>query len=163
MENDENCVICYSNLDDEEQCYSIEPCGHTFHTKCIIDWFRRASTCPCCRDNTVQQLNQIPGFILKERAKELRKISRRVNAPDDLKKLVERMKKCEIKLKEKNNELKAYRKQHKEILSKERKLQHARYNLSWTKRKNERLLGIYNTNEYPLPNLIINNYEGIPM
>ena len=163
MENDENCAICYCELDDEEQCYSIEPCGHRFHTKCIIDWFRRASTCPSCRDNTVQKINQIPCFVLRERAKELRKISRRINAPKDLKNLVERVKISEQKLKEKNNELKEYRKEHKEILSKERKLSQAKYNLRWAKTKNERLLGVYHSNSYPLPNLIVNNYQGIPI
>ena len=163
MENDENCAICYCELDDEEQCYSIEPCGHRFHTKCIIDWFRRASTCPCCRDNTVQQINQIPCFVLSERAKELRRISRRVNAPDDLKKLVERLKKSEKKIKEKGKELKEYRKDNKEILSKEKKIIREKWNLYNSKRKNERLLGMYNTNEYPLPHLIISNYDGFPL
>lgn len=161
MENNETCVICYNELDDEEQCYSIEPCGHTFHTKCIIDWFRRASTCPCCRDNTVEQINEIPGFVLRERAKELKRISRRANAPDDLKKLVERVKKCDIKMKEKTKELKEYRKDNKEILSKEKKMMREKWNLNYSKRRLERLVGLYNTNDYPLPHLIINNYEGI--
>ena len=161
--SEDTCSICLGSYEDDEDTYILEACNHKFHTKCIINWFRQASSCPCCRDNTVEQFNAIPAFVLRERAKELRKISRRANAPQDLKNLVERIKRSDEKLKEKNNELKEYRKEHKEILSKERKLQHARYNLSWTKRKNERLLGIYHTNEYPLPNLIISNYEGIPM
>ena len=161
--SEETCSICLNNYEEDDNIYILEACNHKFHTKCIVNWFRCASSCPCCRDNTVEEVNAIPCFVLRERAKELRKISRRANAPKDLKNLVERIKKSEEKLKEKSNELKEYRKEHKEILSKERKLSHARYSLIWTKRKNERLLGIYNTNEYPLPNLIVSNYEGIPM
>jgi hypothetical protein len=161
--SEDTCSICLNNYRDDENTYILEACNHKFHTKCIIDWFRHASSCPYCRDNTVEQVNTLPAFVLRERAKELRKISRRVNAPKDLKNLVERVKKTEQKLKEKNNELKEYRKEHKEILSKERKLLQAKYNLRWAKTKNERLVGIYHSNSYPLPNLIVNNFEGIPI
>jgi septal ring factor EnvC (AmiA/AmiB activator) len=161
--SEDTCSICLNNYRDDENTYILEACNHKFHTKCIIDWFRHASSCPYCRDNTVEQVNTLPAFVLRERAKELRKISRCVNAPKDLKKLVERVKKTEQKLKEKNNELKEYRKENKEILSKERKLLQAKYNLQWAKTKNERLVGIYHSNSYPLPNLIVNNFEGIPI
>ena len=161
--SEDTCSICLNNYKDDENTYVLEACNHKFHTKCIIDWFRHASSCPYCRDNTVEHVNTLPAFVLRERAKELRKISRRVNAPQDLKNLVERVKKTEQKLKEKNNELKEYRKEHKEILSKERKLSQAKYNLRWAKTKNERLLGVYHSNSYPLPNLIVNNFEGIPI
>ena len=161
--SEETCSICLNNYIEDDNIYILEACNHKFHTKCIVNWFRHASSCPCCRDNTVEQTNALPAFVLRERAKELRKISRRVNAPKDLKNLVERVKINEQKLKEKNNELKEYRKEHKEILSKERKLLQAKYNLRWAKTKNERLLGVYHSNSYPLPNLIVNNYEGIPI
>lgn len=158
---EDSCAICLNNYEEDDNIYILEACNHKFHTKCIVDWFRSASSCPCCRDNTVEQLNEIPAFVLRERAKELKKISRRANAPEDLKKLVERLKICDQKMKAKSIELKEFRKEHKEILSKEKKLQRESWNLTWGKRKNERLIGIYNTNEYPLPYLIINNYEGI--
>jgi hypothetical protein len=161
--SEDSCAICLNDYDEDANTYTLEACNHKFHTKCIVNWFRHASSCPCCRDNTVEPSNAIPGFVLRERAKELKKISRRANAPKDLKNLVERVKKSDQKLKDKNNELKEYRKEHKEILSKERKLVQAKCNLRWAKTKNERLLGVYHSNNYPLPYLIVNNYEGIPI
>lgn len=159
--SEDTCSICLGSYEDDEDTYILEACNHKFHTKCIINWFRQASSCPCCRDNTIEQIQEIPGFVLRERAKELKRISRRANAPCDLKKLVERVKKCDIKMKEKTKELKEYRKDNKEILSKEKKMMREKWNLNYSKRRLERLVGLYNTNDYPLPHLIINNYEGI--
>ena len=160
---EDTCSICLSSYEDDEDTYILEACNHKFHTKCIINWFRHAQSCPCCRDNTVDQFKEIPAFVLRERANELKKISRRVNAPKDLKNLVERVKKSDQKIKDKSTQLKNYRKEYKDILSKEKKIQREKWNLIWTKRKNERLLGIYHSSEYPLPYLIINNYEGMPL
>ena len=152
--SDDLCSICLNNLDDE-QTYTLEACGHQFHTKCIINWFRNSSTCPCCRNNTYEAANNIPGYILRERYKELRKISRRSNAPDELKKLVNRLKNIEIKQKEKNNQLREFRKENKEILNREGKLRRERYNLNLKERQMQKLIGLYNSSDYPLPNLII--------
>ena len=152
--SDELCSICLNNL-DEEQSYTLEACNHQFHTKCIINWFRNSSSCPCCRNNTYEAANNIPGYILRERYKELRKISRKSNAPDDLKILVNRLKNMEIKHREKNNEYREFRKENKQILNMESKLRRERYNLNFKERQIQRLIGIYNSNDYPLPNLII--------
>ena len=51
------CGICLDRID--EGTYKILSCSHKFHTKCIIDWFRRASTCPCCRNNNVENFDGI--------------------------------------------------------------------------------------------------------
>jgi len=160
---EDTCSICLNSYEEDDNTYILEACNHKFHTKCIVNWFRHASSCPCCRDNTVEQFQEIPAFVLRERAKELKKISRRADTPKDLKKLVERVKNSEEKIKTKSQELKEYRKEHKEILSKEKKLLRQKWNLYRTERNNERLLGLYNKNGYPLPYLIINNYNGIPI
>lgn len=152
--SDELCSICLNNL-DEEQTYTLEACNHQFHTKCIINWFRNSSSCPCCRNNTYEAANNIPGYILRERYKELRKISRKSNAPNELKNLVHRLKNLEIKRKEKNNEYRDFQKQNKEILNMENKLRRERYSLRFKEARMQKLIGIYNSNDYPLPNLII--------
>jgi hypothetical protein len=48
--NEELCPICLSKL-NEKTTYKIE-CNHTFHTDCIMKWFRQSNgSCPCCMDN----------------------------------------------------------------------------------------------------------------
>jgi hypothetical protein len=47
------CNICCSDICDSDQKLELT-CGHTFHTKCIIEWFRcdheAHGSCPACRD-----------------------------------------------------------------------------------------------------------------
>ena len=48
----ENCVICLDNLIEENKDnknVSSLPCGHQFHTKCIIQWMLKSKKCPLCR------------------------------------------------------------------------------------------------------------------
>jgi len=48
--NIEKCSICLENIYVNES-YKLD-CGHNFHTKCIIEWFRNyKKTCPMCRDS----------------------------------------------------------------------------------------------------------------
>ena len=51
---DEDCVICCTA--DPTLSWSVTPCGHTFHTVCVLQWFRKqvtvlgtGPTCPLCR------------------------------------------------------------------------------------------------------------------
>jgi hypothetical protein len=54
-EEDNECCICKADLCErdpsEEPGYALE-CGHSFHTSCIVRWFRtaeHATGCPVCR------------------------------------------------------------------------------------------------------------------
>ena len=48
--NEDVCPICLENLNTKET-YKLS-CKHTFHTDCIMKWFRSSSgNCPCCLDN----------------------------------------------------------------------------------------------------------------
>ena len=48
VEDETKCPICYDNLKKEQQ-YTIPDCKHTFHTNCIVHWFRNGySHCPLC-------------------------------------------------------------------------------------------------------------------
>ena len=154
-EGEETCSICLNEFGEDEQYHTLDECNHKFHTKCIINWFRTASTCPNCRDNTVDEINHIPAFTLRERGKELRKISRKKDAPEALKKLVERLKKIETKIKELTKDQQEYRQKNKEILDTYNKLRQKKWNLHTRKYKMERLIGLFQAPNYPLPSLII--------
>ena len=41
----DNCPICLEELINE----LVMPCGHQFHTNCILDWFEKNKNCPICR------------------------------------------------------------------------------------------------------------------
>jgi hypothetical protein len=46
---DNECSICFAAIKQEES-HSLKECGHTFHTECIMKWFRsKQDTCPLCR------------------------------------------------------------------------------------------------------------------
>jgi len=43
----EECCICMDNDNNSE--WSMLPCAHKFHRKCISQWLRSNQTCPICR------------------------------------------------------------------------------------------------------------------
>lgn len=46
-ESEEVCSVCADVIDSDSHCL---PCGHTFHTGCVVEWFRNHhDTCPNCR------------------------------------------------------------------------------------------------------------------
>ena len=98
----EICPICQDSLEGE--LYTLPECNHTFHTNCIMTWFRAPTgnnKCPLCNDcgiNKLQDLQDVD-FYSKYTALDnyttMRAYSRRKDAPKDLKKMVERLKKIE--------------------------------------------------------------------
>ena len=52
FENQE-CMICREELQCEP-CYTLPECNHTYHTNCLISWFRNGdSRCPYCGNNGI--------------------------------------------------------------------------------------------------------------
>lgn len=45
---DEYCSICLEEFIQKENIITLE-CSHYYHQKCIIDWFKKETTCPLCR------------------------------------------------------------------------------------------------------------------
>ena len=60
MSMEEVCPICLGSL-KEKETHTIN-CNHTFHTDCIMNWFRVSNgSCPCCKDNpNFNTNNQLP-------------------------------------------------------------------------------------------------------
>jgi len=98
------CCICHEDL--ESNIYTLPECGHTFHTNCIMTWFRAPNgnnKCPLCNNagiNTIKEVNnqhwsQNNAAILNY--PKMRAFSRRKNASKDLKKKVKKLKELEEK------------------------------------------------------------------
>jgi DNA repair exonuclease SbcCD ATPase subunit len=106
-DSSDKCAICLEDL-SSQQTYTLQ-CGHCFHTKCQIIWFRNGhSTCPTCRnshnDDSLPRrlrINQTAFQIMSHRA-------RKKDAPIPLKRAYE-------KYKEKNNQLKIIKNELKEL------------------------------------------------
>ena len=106
-DNDNNfCSICFTSTD--ENICTLNECQHSFHTNCILRWFRSGnSSCPCCRSVPLE-----PEFGPEKhgRYKFLRKYSNRKEAPKELKNLVEKLKKKEKYLQECNKNIREWKK-----------------------------------------------------
>ena len=48
-ELDEECVICFAELDSELQQQRRLKCGHVFHASCVGEWIDKDGRCPVCR------------------------------------------------------------------------------------------------------------------
>uniref|UniRef100_A0A1J3JXB5 RING-type E3 ubiquitin transferase n=1 Tax=Noccaea caerulescens TaxID=107243 RepID=A0A1J3JXB5_NOCCA len=45
----EECSVCLSEFEEDDEGRLLPKCGHAFHVDCIDTWFRSRSTCPLCR------------------------------------------------------------------------------------------------------------------
>jgi hypothetical protein len=53
----EECMICKDELSCG-QCYTLPECNHTYHTHCLISWFRNGdSRCPYCGNKGINNTN----------------------------------------------------------------------------------------------------------
>ena len=111
-DEEDKCVICQEGL-SSAQTYKLPECGHTFHTHCIVTWFRsrpsnhdsnfnillQGGSCPCCGNkginNVLFKKNNQPryhyGFgcsnIVSSRLSYLKQYSKRPDSPNILKQL----------------------------------------------------------------------------
>ena len=110
----ELCIICYSELDcSGSVTYSLPECNHKFHQNCIMHWFRQAnSKCPLCNNTgPLSSAGEGPARWKYpfERFKVLRRLSRKKDAPKDLVKGIELIKKNEKKLVNLRKQIKEYK------------------------------------------------------
>ena len=109
--DEEVCSICYDSL--ENNIVEIE-CGHTYHTNCIVKWFRTGNkNCPLCNDTTIDTTN-ISYLTKIETIKEIKKLGRKKSCPENIKKILIKIKNIKDKQKEKKKQLTEFKKQYKE-------------------------------------------------
>lgn len=118
------CSVCLGDIEENDR-YELD-CGHAFHTRCIVQWFRSCSggPCPNCRANEPVELEFGEAMT---RARYLRRYSTRRDAPKELKKMATRVRSREKKQRNAFRELKEYRKKHKKTLDKLNRLRTVYY------------------------------------
>ena len=114
MENNNNiCVICHENIENEK--YTLE-CGHSYHCKCIMTWFRnKHDNCPLCNDKNFIKIN--PSFTRVNTIKQIKNLGKRKKCPVFVKKILEKIKKIELNYNLKKKEIKLFENTYKNILS----------------------------------------------
>ena len=57
VNSNEECMICKDELQCG-QCYTLPECNHTYHTNCLVTWFRNGdSRCPYCGNKGINNKN----------------------------------------------------------------------------------------------------------
>jgi hypothetical protein len=115
-EESDKCVICLENLATETQ-YELPECSHKFHQNCIVQWFRGGNCkCPLCNNlgvNEVAVHATNPSSMWwrggNYKYQMIRKYSRKKEAPRELKKEIEKIKKLEAKQKTLRAEIKEFK------------------------------------------------------
>ena len=77
------CTICLQPLSTQASCTL--DCGHAFHAKCVVEWFRRVPTCPLCREEGDCRLSAVGVLTIQQQAHRAMRQSRAKGAPAHLK------------------------------------------------------------------------------
>ncbi|KAK4396428.1 RING-H2 finger protein ATL52 [Sesamum angolense] len=57
----EECVVCLGELEDDDMVRLLPNCKHAFHLPCIDRWFAAHASCPLCRSPAVvEEINVVP-------------------------------------------------------------------------------------------------------
>jgi len=126
MGNDNNlCIICHEDIENETDRYILE-CGHNYHCKCIMTWFRnKHDNCPLCNDKNFKQIN--PSFTRINTIKQVKNLGRRKNCPIFIKKILEKIKKLELKYNSYKKEVRLFEKTYKLFLNNYKNLKKKMY------------------------------------
>ncbi|KAJ3997012.1 hypothetical protein F5050DRAFT_1755088 [Lentinula boryana] len=62
---EKDCAVCKEQFqlqteDPDEQIVITLPCGHPFHSSCILPWLKSSGTCPVCRHQLIPQPEHHP-------------------------------------------------------------------------------------------------------
>ena len=111
------CAICHEDLNDE--LYTLPECNHTFHTNCIMTWFRAPTgnnKCPLCNNSGVNKLKDWDNLHWTERQraeenyKRVRASSRRKDCPKNILKMIKKLIELETLQKDRYKNFKEFKK-----------------------------------------------------
>ena len=112
------CPICYDILDEtsvvnDKKIFKLPECSHSYHTKCIISWFRTGhNTCPYCMDEGTNNDNNVGWGHRRQKEQTrvtlIRKFAKKKNCPKIVTKSIEKLKKYEEQLKDVNKKLREF-------------------------------------------------------
>lgn len=109
----EVCVICYENITCKP-CHTLPECSHTFHQNCINQWFRQGNRkCPLCNCQGLGASQDTESWAWSaslEKFKHLRRLSKKKDAPKNLVKAMESIKRRETGLKNLKEEIDGWKK-----------------------------------------------------
>ena len=57
---EDGCPICLNDIAPDEEVMVL-PCAHSFHTKCVSDWLKRKTLCPCCNSDVAKVVREDAG------------------------------------------------------------------------------------------------------
>lgn len=115
--SEEICAICHENLNNE--LYTLPECNHTFHTNCIMTWFRAPTgnnKCPLCNNAGINKLKDLNNLHWSDRQraeenyKRVRASSRRKDCPKRILKMIEKLKKIEKQQRDRSKDFKEFKK-----------------------------------------------------
>ena len=97
----DSCPICFDNMNNPREIYTIENCNHRFHTKCVLEMFIQGftDTCPMCRSIISTSNSRFQDFE-DFKFKLLLKHSAKPNANILIKNMVKKYKNNELKIRE---------------------------------------------------------------
>lgn len=151
------CAICLEPLSSSDANKAELQCAHVFHASCLLPWVLSGkSTCPSCRQCTHEEGFQLGHLTLMARASYLRRtIGRRRDAPEDLVRLIQNLKKAESLAKEAAKQASLHRRQNKSVYARGVYLRRKKWRLERNVRFARALLGTYNSDVAGLPGLLI--------
>jgi hypothetical protein len=97
---DNICAICRDTMTENFHKLS---CNHSYHTACIIEWFRNSPLCPMCRSEPETYIyGRTERYARNARLKFNLDFAKRKDAPVQLKNMVKKLKKWKDKFKVNN-------------------------------------------------------------
>ena len=150
------CPICLEDIDGEATDKHTLDCQHAFHASCLLKWTLQGNgtSCPTCRASTTTRTTGLGFMTSSARASYLRRtLARRKNAPPDLLRLVDQLRRAEAQKKEARRKDAAERRENRDALRRVRRTRTAYWRASRRENEARRLLGCYSSLDFPLPGL----------